>query len=398
MSASWLLWSPLWVAALAAFGSSLYLVALTLCAAVERQTRRPVMRSSGHPTRFAVLVPAHNEEAVIERLLSSLSDVDYPADSLDIYVIADNCDDSTELLAQAAGVKVLVRRDAQLHGKGYALRWALECLPLHEYDAVVIVDADSRVARDFLSVLDGYMTRGAQAVQAYYDVLNTSTMAASLRFIAFALLHFVRPLGKSLFGGSAGLKGNGMAFSCRLLNMTKWRAFSVTEDAEQHIHLLLHGVRVKFAPEARLWAEMPVSLGGARTQNLRWEAGRLSLARRWALPLLSLGVRRRSIAMIDTAAELLVPPLSAVVTLAGLISLAGWLLGNIALLVTGVASLTGLGMHVVIGLALAEAPFSVWRSLGIAPLYIVWKLWIYGQALLGAGSQKWVRTPRVSAK
>ena len=47
---------------------------------------------TGASRRFAILVPAHNEEALIGRLLRSLQQLDYPADRAHVYVVADNCD------------------------------------------------------------------------------------------------------------------------------------------------------------------------------------------------------------------------------------------------------------------------------------------------------------------
>ncbi len=91
-----------WPAAGIALASSLYTAGLTASAAVARLRKRPPAPSAKPSSRFAILVPAHNEETVIERLLQSLRDLDYPADLLDIYVIADNCEDDTEALARAA--------------------------------------------------------------------------------------------------------------------------------------------------------------------------------------------------------------------------------------------------------------------------------------------------------
>src|SRR5205823_6256194 len=77
------------LAAAIPFAISAYLVVLTLAAVLGR-TARPPLGSAQR--RFAVLVPAHNEEALIGRLLGSLAQVDYPSGLRDVYVVADNCD------------------------------------------------------------------------------------------------------------------------------------------------------------------------------------------------------------------------------------------------------------------------------------------------------------------
>src|SRR5215471_6383335 len=76
-----------------------YLVVLTI-AAVFASKHGPAPGRGQR--RFAVLVPAHNEEVLIGRLLHSLALLDYPRERLDICVVADNCSDSTAAIAREA--------------------------------------------------------------------------------------------------------------------------------------------------------------------------------------------------------------------------------------------------------------------------------------------------------
>ena len=59
--------------------------------------------------KYAALISARNEEGVIGELIASLKRQNYPADLLDIYVVADNCTDRTASVAQAAGARVCRR-------------------------------------------------------------------------------------------------------------------------------------------------------------------------------------------------------------------------------------------------------------------------------------------------
>jgi len=75
-----------------------YLLSLTL---LSRQ-KRPI--SYGAPeTRFAIVVPAHNEEVGIGGTVSDLLSVDYPKDRFSVTVVADNCSDQTAEKAKEAG-------------------------------------------------------------------------------------------------------------------------------------------------------------------------------------------------------------------------------------------------------------------------------------------------------
>jgi cellulose synthase/poly-beta-1,6-N-acetylglucosamine synthase-like glycosyltransferase len=280
-------------------------------------------------------------------------------------------------------------------GKGQALRWLFDRLPADAYDAFAVIDADSVVSRNFLTAMNDRLETGRLAVQSYYGVLRPErSWVASLRAIAFYLLHYARPSGLSALGASAGLGGNGMVFAAELRQAREWDAFGVTEDLELHAKLTAAGVKVGFAPEASVLGEMPLTLAASRGQNMRWERGRLAVARRYAPKLLVAAVRHWSWPRLAAAIDLIVPPLSVVA-----------LMGTAFLCLSfhpvcchgrpcAIAILLGLAAYVVGGLASARAPRRLWLSLGFAPLYAAWKGWLYAQTLVARGTPSWTRARR----
>lgn len=131
----------------------LYLAMLTVLALTQKEkTSFPASRTR----KFAVVVPAHNEALVIESTLKSLLSLDYPEDRFEIVVVADNCNDETAALAAVPGVTVYERNDPHLCGKGYALRWCFDRLLNQQrgYEAVVVIDADSTVSNNFLTIIN----------------------------------------------------------------------------------------------------------------------------------------------------------------------------------------------------------------------------------------------------
>jgi cellulose synthase/poly-beta-1,6-N-acetylglucosamine synthase-like glycosyltransferase len=68
---------------------------------------RPRGRPGDHEPTVAIIIAAHNEEAVIERRIENLRSLDYPADKLELVVTADGPTDRTVELAEAAGAKVI---------------------------------------------------------------------------------------------------------------------------------------------------------------------------------------------------------------------------------------------------------------------------------------------------
>ncbi len=375
-----------------------YLLLLTACALFAPR-RTPARPAQAPRWTFQILVPAHNEEKLLPDLLANLRRLDYPSDLYAVHVVADNCTDRTAEVARQGGAIVHERKNPDLRGKGYALNWLIERLAVPATSAgrpaaIVIIDADTIISENFLTVMDARLARGDRAIQAYYAVRDpASSWTVSLRYIALAVLHFLRPQGRMVLGGSAGLKGNGMVFCADILARHRWSA-SLTEDIEYHMALILAGERVAFAPDAVVWAEMPGTLAGSRTQNARWESGRLQMLRDYVPRLLSEAIRRRSFVLFDAAMEQIIPPFSVVVAAAGLSLIVAILLGGPALIWLAAALLLGQALYTFIGLALVEAPARVYLALLTAPALIIWKLWLYARALLKLDGQGWVRTTR----
>jgi cellulose synthase/poly-beta-1,6-N-acetylglucosamine synthase-like glycosyltransferase len=381
------------VVGLGLFLLTAYLLFLTLVAFVAP---RRVPAPGPAQRRFAVLIPAHDEELVILRLLRSLDALDYPRDRFDVCVVADNCTDGTADIARTFGARVYERVDDVERAKGFALRWLLKQLAADAYDAFVVLDADSVVEPNLLRAFDARLAAGWRVIQAYYSVLNAQASAvAGLRYAALAALHYVRPLGRSALGLSVGLKGNGMCFSAPVLEQFAWNWFTLAEDVEFHLALVRAGVRVDFAWETCVRADMPVTLAQATTQNQRWEGGRLQLLRTHVPRLVVDGIRRLSPMRLDAAIEQVIPPLSVPFVLGGLCFVLALAVGSIPAALLAALSVLGQMLYLAAGLVLVRAPLSAYLALGSAPVYIAWKVGLYARALLNARAQSWIRTARI---
>lgn len=371
-----------------------YLLLLTAAAFFARRTTPA--RPGAPTTRFVIMIPAHNEERLLPQTLANLAELDYPRELYAIHVVADNCTDRTAELARRNGAVAHERFDNTLRGKGYALEWLLQRIweRGEPHDAVLILDADSVVSANFLRVMDARIARGERVIQGYYAVRQPEgAWSAGLRSVALIVLHYLRPQGRMVLGGSTGLKGNGMVFAADILREHRWSA-SLTEDIEYHMELILAGERAMFAPDAVVWAEMPDSLGAAQSQNERWEKGRMEMVRRFVPRLLRESLRRRSFLLFDAAAEQLIPPFSVVAGASGAVLLAALALRGPLGVAVAAAIVIGQALYVFAGLALAGAPWAIYRSLLFAPVFVGWKLWLYARLLLGIKPRDWVRTAR----
>jgi cellulose synthase/poly-beta-1,6-N-acetylglucosamine synthase-like glycosyltransferase len=372
----------------------LYLVLLTVAGLFYRKKS---LNGIEPRTRFAALVPAHNEEKLLPKLLKTIGGADYPKELVRVFVVADNCtDDTAASVADLENCEVFERVDDTLVGKGHALEWLLKRIESlsDEFDAYLFLDADCEISPNTLRVFDAHIQGGALAVQGYYTTANpTETWVSSLRYIALALLHHTRPSGRAVLGVSSGLFGTGMALHRSIIQKFGWQTHGLAEDVEYFMLLTENGVKVSFAREAEILSAMPATLRASRTQNERWEKGRLAVFKRYGLKFFWNGLRRRSRAMIDAAIEQAIPPLS-VVGLAGVaLLIASAFTGSWLAIGLAAAVLGSIAFHAIVGLVAARPPFAVFLSVAYVPWYAVWKASLYLRAMK-PGHQKWVRTER----
>ena len=381
---------------------ALYLLLIAI-AALFYSGYRSRNHSNPRPrSRLAVLVPAHNEADFIARCVRSLHAQTYPSELYEVIVIADNCTDGTAAIARSAGAHVLVRNEPHARGKGRALRWAIDRVIARQAppDGIVIVDADSSADPDFLTVLVRPFEDGAQAVQGEFLMSESSSPGGALQAVAFLLMNRVRPAGRSVLGLPCSLTGSGMLFSRRLLEEKPWDAFTGAEDLEYSIALRSAGVRCVFAGGAVLHQPPAPNAEAAFEQQLRWEGGKLHVARAQVPTLVARAVRERSPALLDAAVGLATPPLSllaaaatggtavgAALTWGGVLPAWAW--------IPWIVAVVSIPLFVLIGLRAGRAPASAYLAIVRAPRFVVTKT-LRSYRLLGVRPDTWVRTQRPS--
>ena len=351
--------------------------------------------------RFVFVVPAHDEERDIAHTLESLKRVDYPPELFEVVVIADNCSDNTADVVRGLSVRCLERVNPDLRGKGYALRFAFNRLLKEDFDAFVIIDADTVVDADFLRVMNERLLAGDKAVQAYYGLsnpdVNPLTYVLHVGNVMENLLFYA---GKARLGVSAILRGNGMCFSREVLEDNPWDSFSVVEDTEYTLRLIRKGIEVPFTAETRVLAKMPENLSQARTQRIRWASGNLRLTRRNALKLIREGIVSNNVSLTDMGVSFLVmskPLLLLLSLMLGGAALAvgildrehqtfGWMLGLLPAALMSIYLLMGIA---VTGLNPRRFLCLLW-----SPWYLGWLFIISLIGLAGYKGNLWLRTGR----
>jgi len=268
-----------------------------------------------HFHRFALIIAARNEEAVIGNLIDSLMNQDYPREAFDVFVIADNCTDHTGEVAAAHGARVYCRQNRIEVGKGYALGWFFkQFLPEYErrYDAIGIFDADNLADKQFLSEMNAQLCAGQVAVMGYRDSKNPfdSWVTASTSISFWLVSRFYNQprvrMGLSVLAG-----GTGYVFLTSLI-AEGWRTKTISEDLEFSLQLITGGKRVGYTPYARFYDEQPTTMALSMRQRRRWAVGCYQNIRQ-GFPSLIAGLQTRAWPVVlDSLVFLMFMPLCAI--------------------------------------------------------------------------------------
>ena len=253
----------------------IYQVVISICSLINFKEKKILEEKTN---RFMAIIPAHNEEAVVENLIASLKKQDYPKDSYDIYVIADNCTDNTAKIAREAGAIVYERFDSMHKTKGAALKWFLaqkieEDAP---YDAFCIFDADNIVDVNFLKAMNRKLCQGETVVQGYRDIKNPtdSWVTAGYAIFYWTMNRFYH-LARYNIGLSPLINGTGFMVRFDQIKPEGWNTKTLTEDIEFSLKQIIRGRKLGWARDAIVYDEQPVGFKQSWSQRSRWTVGHI---------------------------------------------------------------------------------------------------------------------------
>ena len=347
--------------------------------------------------RVAVLVPAHDEAAIIRATLASITPQLLAGDRL--LVVADNCSDDTARLAREAGAEVVERFDAQLRGKGYALDFGVRHLAEQPPEVVVVVDADCQVGDGAIDCLARRYHQAQRPVQALYLMRAPAGSGLKVQVAEFAwrVKNLVRPRGWARLGLPCQLMGAGMAFGWHDLALINLANGHLVEDVKLGLDLCQQGKPPLFCPEALVTSQFPASQQGMNSQRTRWEHGHLGLMLADAPKRALAAISQRNGSLLAMTLDLLVPPLALLVLALLGLNMVTWLVcllsGHATPAWIALAALAMLGLAVVLAWARfcrELIPFSV---LLYAPFYAARKIPLYLGFLIKR-QVEWVRSKR----
>lgn len=226
-----------------------------------------------------VLIAARDEAELIgptvAALLPQLSE--WPGSVVN--VIADRCQDLTAQTAQLAGASVAVRTNGR-SGKCAAIDWWLQTYRevWQSRQAVIVLDADSRLSPGSLIVFKAAIENGADAAQAFLAPQSDSR-SGRLSGWSEILMQRLDDEARHRCGWQVPLRGTGMAFRADMLAELAPKLHTMAEDLELDVLLAERRANVVFVSDAVVFDPKPQHSAGAARQRARWLRGQLQVLR-----------------------------------------------------------------------------------------------------------------------
>ena len=242
--------------------------------------------------KYAILISARNEENVIDQLIGSLRGQDYPADLIDIYVIADNCTDNTAGAARGCGARVVERQNKELVGKGYAISALFDhirdTVGFDAYDGYFVFDADNILEPDYISEMNKCFAAGERLVTGYRNSKNFGDSWISQGYSLWFLREARQLNGvRNLLGTTSEIKGTGFLVHKDIIKRQGgWIHHLLIEDVQFTIEKVLEGERIAYCDTAILYDEQPTDFVTSWWQRLRWCKGYIQVFRKYTGRLL----------------------------------------------------------------------------------------------------------------
>jgi cellulose synthase/poly-beta-1,6-N-acetylglucosamine synthase-like glycosyltransferase len=231
------------------------------------------------PVRIVVVIPAHNEAAVLAFTLPLVLAQLQRGDEL--WVIDDGSTDGTARVARAVGAQV-ARRARSAGSKGQALRWwaARAGAPVERTCGVLVLDADSRPGADCVAQLRAALQAGIVAGQALVQPVDyAGGVLRELGACSELMEQLLDDTRRAARGWPVRLRGTGMLLRGDVFAAAAQRLCTRIEDVELTLFVAAAGHGITPLHAAQMLDPKPASSSDAARQRARWLRGQARVLR-----------------------------------------------------------------------------------------------------------------------
>lgn len=250
---------------------------MLLVGTLSRRPRGP--RSLPGWPLVSVIVPAKNEEAVIEATVRTLCAMDYAENGVPRFevIVVDDCStDRTAAVLDSVTSELpikVVRTSPGSHGKAAALNLGITWA---RGEVIAVFDADARVKQDFLRRtaphLNGNRVGGVQSRRMLYNARQN--LLTQIQDDEYRLFQDLLQRARRALGGMVTFAGNGLLLKRETLReVGGWNEDALTEDIDLSVRFHLAGWEIRYCEDAIVWEEAVPRLRDLIRQRIRWFEG-----------------------------------------------------------------------------------------------------------------------------
>jgi cellulose synthase/poly-beta-1,6-N-acetylglucosamine synthase-like glycosyltransferase len=251
----------------------------------------PVPRTEIKEDSFVTIqLPLYNELYVVERLINSVCEIDYPKDKMEIQVLDDSTDETVNIVAAAVEQKKRQGFDIQhirrRNREGFKAGALKEGLKIAKGEYIAIFDADFIPRKDFLRKTLSFFGENVGMVQTRWEHLNSDySMLTKAQALALDGHFVIEQSVRNKAGFFINFNGTGGIWkkSC-IEDAGNWHADTLTEDLDLSYRAQLNGWKFVFLKDFTSPAELPSEMSALKSQQFRWTKGAIETAKK-ILPL-----------------------------------------------------------------------------------------------------------------
>lgn len=230
--------------------------------------------------RITVQLPLYNELYVVERLIESVSQLDYPRHLLEIQVLDDSTDETKEITAstvekyKAQGHDIIhIHRKDRTGFKAGALENGMKAA---KGELIAIFDADFMPKPDCLrQMVDFFSDDGIGMVQMRWGHINANySLLTKLQSILLDGHFVVEQTSRNRTGAFFNFNGTAGMWRKKAIEWSGgWQHDTLTEDTDLSFRAQLMGWKFVYILDDEVPAELPVEMNAFKIQQRRWAKG-----------------------------------------------------------------------------------------------------------------------------
>ncbi len=238
-----------------------------------------------------IQLPMYNEMYVVERLIDSVCEIDYPKDKLEIQVLDDSTDETVDVVAKLVKAKQDLGFDIQhvrrTNREGFKAGALKEGMKSAKGKYIAIFDADFIPKKDFLrNTLRYFINDKIGLVQTRWEHLNEDySILTKIQALALNGHFVIEQTVRNKSGFFIQFNGTGGVWLKECIeDAGNWNADTLTEDLDLSYRAQLRGWKFVYLRDFTTPAELPAEMNALKAQQFRWTKGAIETSKK-LLPL-----------------------------------------------------------------------------------------------------------------